>query len=201
MANTSNDTETLWKQFSDYLRNFVRLKISDKKDAEDVLQDIFLRIHKGIGSLEKKERVQSWVFGIARRAIADYYRSKERSREEPFGSEVENSNEINNGPMPNLNDYEGPHDVHEEVLSWLIPMIEELPEKYRIPLQMADVEGKTQQEVADQLDLSLSGAKSRVQRAREKLGEILAKCCEVEFGKEGRAVAYRKLQEERCQDC
>ncbi|MGK7369329.1 MAG: sigma factor-like helix-turn-helix DNA-binding protein, partial [Candidatus Halalkalibacterium sp. M3_1C_030] len=84
---------------------------------------------------------------------------------------------------------------------WLIPMIDELPKKYRIPLKMADVEGKTQQEVADRLDLSLSGAKSRVQRGREKLGDVLAACCEVEFGEEGRAVAYRKREKENCDNC
>jgi RNA polymerase sigma-70 factor (ECF subfamily) len=68
---------------------------------------------------------------------------------------------------------------------------------------MADVEGKTQQEVADYLGLSLSGAKSRVQLARQKLGEVLAACCEVEFGEEGRAVAYRKVKEdgESCENC
>lgn len=172
-----------------------------KKDADDVLQDIFMRIHRGLPNLENSDRVQSWVFGIARRALADYYRKRGRDREEPSGAEV--NPESGEKPVPNLSEFEGDHDVHEEVLSWLIPMIDELPEKYRVPLKMADVDGKTQQEVADRLGLSLSGAKSRVQRGREKLGEVLAACCEVEFGNAGRAVAYRKLErdDEQCTDC
>ncbi|MGD8426297.1 MAG: RNA polymerase sigma factor SigZ [Balneolaceae bacterium] len=193
------NTERLWREFSDHVRAFVRTKISDDAESEDVIQEIFVRIHQGIGKLRKKDRIQSWVFAIARRTIADYYRAKGRDKELPLGSDVESRNV--NEPIPNLNEFEGSHDVHEEVLSWLIPMIDELPEKYGHPLKMADVEGKTQQQVADHLGLSLSGAKSRVQRAREKLGEVLAACCKVEFGKEGRAIAYRKIEQDNCDDC
>ena len=198
MNNKSINTENLWKEFSDHVRNFIRQRVSDESDAEDVLQDIFIRIHNGIGSLKNEERVESWVFSIARHALADYYRSKNKKKTTPSSNELEEPTDDVNF---NINEFEGEHDVHEEVLSWLIPMIDELPKKYRIPLKMADVEGKTQQEVADHLDLSLSGAKSRVQRGRDKLGEVLAACCEVEFGEEGRAVAYRKRERENCDDC
>lgn len=204
MSQKKIDTETLWRQFSDQVRNFIRSRVSSDSEAEDVLQDIFMRIHKGIDDLHHEDRVQSWVFGIARRALVDHYRKKGRDKEEPAGTEIKKKEE-NEDSVLDLNQFEGEHDVHEEVLSWLIPMIDELPEKYGKPLKMADVEGKTQQEVADYLGLSLSGAKSRVQRARQKLGDVLAACCEVEFGEMGRAVAYRKIKdengEEGCEDC
>lgn len=199
MADQTLHTKALWKEFSGHVRAFIRQRVSNDADAEDVLQDIFIRIHQGIDSLRDQDKVQSWVFGIARRALADYYRKKGRDREETSGPAVPGA-ESSDSHEPILNEFDGDHDVHEEVLSWLIPMIEELPEKYRVPLKMADVQGKTQQEVADDLGLSLSGAKSRVQRAREKLGEVLAECCEVEFGEEGRAVAYRKVKEDNCEE-
>lgn len=196
------NTKALWQQFSGHLRSFVRQRISDSTDAEDVIQDIFMRIHQGISKLRNEDKVQSWVFGIARRALADYYREKEKTSAKPDrGVDESNYQAEEDFSMRNLNKFKGEHDVHEEVLSWLIPMIDELPEMYRIPLKMAEVEGKTQQEIADRLDLSLSGAKSRVQRARQKLGEVLAACCEVEFGGEGRAVSYRKIKKEKCDDC
>ncbi|MGM0546942.1 MAG: RNA polymerase sigma factor SigZ [Bacteroidota bacterium] len=203
MTDNQINTETLWRKFSDQVRGFIRSKVSSDDEAEDVLQDIFIRIHKGIDDLRQEDRVQSWVFGIARRALADHYRQKGRDKENPAGTEIKTDGDGN--LTLNLNEFEGEHDVHEEVLSWLIPMIDELPEKYGKPLKMADVEGKTQQEVADYLGLSLSGAKSRVQRARQKLGEVLAACCEVQFGEEGRAVAYHKIRdesgEESCDEC
>jgi RNA polymerase sigma-70 factor (ECF subfamily) len=198
MTGKQLNTETLWQQFSDQVRGFIRSKVSSDEIAEDVLQDIFIRIHQGINDLEHQDRVQSWVFGIARRALADYYRRKGRDKERPAANLEEEDTE---DPTLDLNKFEGEHDVHEEVLSWLIPMIDELPEKYGKPLKMAEVEGKTQQEIAEHFGLSLPGAKSRVQRARVKLGEVLATCCEVEFGEEGRAVAYRKKEKENCDDC
>lgn len=203
MADQPLNTKILWKKFSDHIRAFVRSKVSSDDVAEDIVQDIFIRIHQGLDGLEHEERLQSWVFGIARRAMADYYRKEGRKRIEPsetIGTETESEPEKETD-IDNLTDYEGSHSVHEEVLSWLIPMIDELPEKYRAPLKMADVEGKTQQEVADKLGLSLSGAKSRVQRGRKKLGRVLADCCEIEFGSEGRAVAYRKREEDQCSEC
>ena len=194
MTDQMLNTERIWRKFSEQLRGFVRSKVSNDKIAEDVLQDIFMRIHKGIGDFRHEGRLQSWVFGIARRAIADHYRKRERNREQPAGTDV--STEEGEKADLNLNQYDGEHDVHEEVLSWLIPMIDELPDKYGKPLRMADVEGKKQKEVAEHLGLSLSGAKSRIQRARQKLGKVLAACCEVQFGQEGRAVAYRKIRDD-----
>jgi RNA polymerase sigma-70 factor (ECF subfamily) len=193
-------TKELWQKFSHSLRGFVRSRVPTGQDAEDVLQDIFMRIHQGTGQIRNRDRVQSWIYGIARRAIADFYRKRVHTNlEELAGTDPELGEEDTN--FHNMGDYEGVHDVHEEVLSWLRPMIDELPEKYRMPLWMADIKGKTQQEVADHLGLSLSGAKSRVQRARQLLGEVLAACCEVEFGGEGRAVAFTRLNEDNCESC
>ena len=199
MSEKSLDTELLWEQFSGQVRGYIRSKVSNDDEAEGILQDIFIRIHKGLDKLRHEDRVHSWVFGIARRALADHYRKKGRDRETPAGTEIRTN--TNEDPQLDLNDFDGDHGVHEEVLSWLIPMIDELPEKYAKPLKMADVEGQTQQEVADYLGLSLSGVKSRVQRARQKLGEVLAECCEVQFGREGKAVAYRKRKDEQNGSC
>jgi len=55
-------------------------------------------------------------------------------------------------------------------------MIEQLPEKYRVAIRLSEVEG-AQQDVADRLGLSLSGAKSRIQRGRLLLKGVLVQCC------------------------
>lgn len=202
MTDQPINTASLWREFSARIRAFIRFRVSNEKDADDIVQDIFIRIHEGIDKLRHEDKVQSWVFVITRRALADYYRKQGRDKEKPAGEDIGTRSSIED-PVLDINEFEGAHDVHEEVLSWLIPMIDELPDKYGIPLKMADVEGKAQQEVADQLGLSLPGAKSRIQRARKKLGRVLAACCEVEFGEEGRAVAYRKIEKESdsCEDC
>ena len=186
---TSPVTAEVWTRFRDGLHRFLRSRLPSEADAEDVLQDVFVRIHEGAGRVEHPDRLQAWVFGIARRAVADFYRARERrpdtAPEEVVGEPVAEPEDAN------LTAYRGEHDVHDEVLSWLVPMTEALPEKYREAVRLADVEGLPLREVADRLGLSLSGAKSRVQRGRAMLGEVLRACCEVEFGPDGRAVEYR----------
>ncbi len=97
-------------------------------------------------------------------------------------------------------DFDGDHSVHEEVLSWLLPMAHLLPPKYAEPLIRADFQGQSQQQVADALGLSLSGAKSRIQRARVMLGEILRACCDVNFGPDGCADSFER-RHPRCETC
>lgn len=187
-----------WRPFVDGLRRFIAGKVP-AADADDVLQETLLRLHEAADSLRDADRAEAWVFSIARRTIADYYRQKERRPVEETAGAADDVIEEAPSETDNLSAYDGAHDVHEEVLSWLRPMAEELPKMYRRPLIMADFEGHTQQEVADEIGLSLSGAKSRVQRARVKLRERLQRCCEVEFGPEGRAVAFRRR--EPCDEC
>ncbi len=187
--------ETLWLRFRRDLMGFLVRRLPSKADAKDALQEVFLRIHAGASRLNEVENVEAWLYTIARRTVADHYRARgRRVTADPVLIDAANDvASVETAPPDNLSPYFGPHDVHEEVLSWLRPMIDELPEKYGRPLRMADVEGKTQQEVADALGLSLSGAKSRVQRARALLGDLLQRCCAVEFGEEGRAVSFQRL--------
>lgn len=193
-ATPTNSDTAVWRPFVDGLRSFIMSRVPSA-DAEDVLQDTLIRLHENASSLRDADRAEAWVFSIARRAIADYFRQEERRPVDPSVDEPM----VETDPSPeNLAPYEGDHDPHEEVLSWLRPMAEELPEMYRRPLIMADFEGHTQQAVADEIGLSLSGAKSRVQRARTKLRDILTRCCEIEFGPEGRAVAFRRRETDPC---
>jgi RNA polymerase sigma-70 factor (ECF subfamily) len=187
-----------WRPFVDGLRRFIAGRVP-AADAEDVLQDTLLRLHEAADSLRDADRAEAWVFSIARRTIADYYRARERRPVDGTAGTAADVTAEGSAAEALLAAYEGGHGVHEEVLSWLRPMAEDLPEMYRRPLLMADFEGHTQQEVADALGLSLSGAKSRVQRARTKLGERLRRCCEVEFGPDGRALDFRRR--EACATC
>lgn len=192
-SNVDRKDASVWRPFIGGLRSFIAGRVPEA-DAEDVLQNTLIRLHESVSSLRDEGRVEAWVFTIARRTIADYYR---REEQRPVDGPAGTAEDVVDGEGmfgENLAEYKGEHDVHEEVLSWLRPMAEELPDMYRRPLVMADFEGHTQREVADKLGLSLSGAKSRVQRARDKLGTILRRCCDVEFAPDGRAVAFYRQE-------
>ena len=126
-------------------------------------------------------------YQIARNGIVDYYRAR-RPTSEPSESLPQ---AVDSGEDSCEND------VECELMASLSGMVSELPEKYRQVLTLTTYEGLTQQEVAQRLGISLSGAKSRVQRARRKLRDSLLTCCHFEFDRYGAVLEYR----ERCCCC
>src|SRR5688572_22870704 len=69
-------TERVWHDLHERLLRFIRARVADEASAEDILQEVFLKIHARIGSLRDEERLESWVFQIVRHAIADYHRAQ-----------------------------------------------------------------------------------------------------------------------------
>jgi RNA polymerase sigma-70 factor (ECF subfamily) len=192
-STSAPDPSLHWRPFVEGLRRFVAGRVP-AQDAEDVAQEVMMRLHQGAASLRDAERAESWVYGIARRAIADHYRARGTTPAAGGADPAESLADPQAAPDRGFGRFAGGHSVHEEVLSWLRPMAEELPEIYREPLLMADFEGLPQREVAQRLGLTLSGAKSRVQRGRALLGEHLARCCEVELDAEGRVADFRRRE-------
>lgn len=185
----SSETDRTWRPFLAGVRAFVARRVP-VQDADDVAQDVLLRLHQQTGALRDGERAAAWVYGIARRTVADYYRARRPLAE--LGEDDQNPVAITEPENPGFASFPGRHSVHEEVLSWLRPMVDELPAGYREALLLADFEGRPQKEVATALGLSLSGAKSRIQRARALLGENLHRCCTVELGADGRVVDFER---------
>ena len=163
---------SIWEQLSEDLRAFIRRRVPDDATADDLLQDVFVRIHERLDQLGEDERVAAWVYRIARNRIADHYRQQRPS-----------------APLPELAAEEPePSDVplrNQLVGAWLAAMIEQLPDTYRDAVRMVELEGLSQVEVARRLGLSVSGAKSRVQRGRAELRRILDRCCHVELDRRG----------------
>ena len=91
-------------------------------------------------------------------------------------------------------------EVRKEVASWIVPFIEKLPEKYRQAVLMSEVQGLPQKEIAEELGISLSGAKSRIQRGRAMVKDILLDCCHLEFDRTGRIIDYSE-RVECCSNC
>lgn len=177
-----------WEEFTASLRNFIARRVSNQTDAEDLTQDVLLKIHCHAHQLNEAEKLHAWIYQIARRTIIDYYRNRK--------TEVEISETLNDLAAEEVrNEF-----AEAEVLSWLAPMIADLPEKYGEALQMTDVQGITQNELAQKLNISVSGAKSRVQRGREKLKEIIVQCCHIEFNRSGQ-VSEWKPKNDKCNYC
>lgn len=185
---TTLSIDHIWDEFTAQLRRFIAGRVRGEADVDDILQEVFIKIHRGLERLEDPAKLHAWVYQIARNAIIDHYRQGEQNVEAP-------------SELPDRIAEEGDSEGAEaEVATWLRPMAEDLPEKYREALLLTDIEGLTQKELAERLDISLSGAKSRVQRAREKLKDLLLECCHLEIDRRGRVVDWESRQED-CRYC
>jgi RNA polymerase sigma-70 factor (ECF subfamily) len=171
-------TDELWTAFGGPLKRFIAKRVRDEHDAEDLLQEVFLRAHVSGQDVKDPGRVRPWLYRVAANAVADYYRER-RSADLPLM--VDGLTE----------DTPGSDNANGDVARCLGPMIDELPEGYRRALILADLEGRPQREVAEELGLSLSGAKSRIQRARRKLKVTLLSCCRFDLDRLGNVLDWQ----------
>lgn len=156
-------TEAVWSHLKTDLWRFIRRRVQDDHTADDLLQEVFVRIHSRLDTLESTENLVAWVYRIARNLVNDHHRARRPS----------DACQLDSIPA---ND-EASESFDRKAAGWLDQMIEQLPEKYRLAVRLSDVEGLSQEEVAKRIGLSLSGAKSRVQRGRVLLKGVLDQCC------------------------
>lgn len=178
-------TENIWQEYHEKLRSFICGRVSHEM-ADDILQEVFIKIHSKIDSLKESAKFESWLYQITRNTIIDYYRSKKPDQALP---------EWIAQPVPDDEEV-----IRKELSVCLDPMIKELPNKYKEAVRLSEIERKTQREVAELEGISLSGAKSRVQRGRSLLKTILHQCCEFEVNQKNQIVDYQK-RSKNCKYC
>lgn len=178
-------TERAWTALHEPLLAFFRSRVRNEATAEDLLQEVFLRIHTHAETLRAEKKLESWIYQIARHCLIDYYR-----RQKPVIPLEEIDHETLLEELPE-------EDIQAELAPSVAAMVQSLPEPYREALILTEYHGLSQRELATRLGLSFSGAKSRVQRAREKLKQLLLECCHFEFDRLGRIIDYQS----RCGCC
>lgn len=180
--------EDIWTQFATRLRYFIRGRVADDASAEDILQNVFVKVQQRLGTLRGAEKIEAWIHQIARNAIVDHFRSQRPTDELPDDLAQ---------PFENLTD----EAEKAALLAAFRRMITELPEPYREAIQLSELEGLTLQHLATRLGISLSGAKSRVQRGRAMLKDMLLECCRFEFDRRGGIVECEPREKAGCVEC
>ena len=183
-AVTAPVAEAVWDELHDRLQRFIARRVGSPQDAEDIFQEVMLRIHRHSGDLEHADRVASWVYRIATNSIADHYRRPAR-RELASGQAMDVAEPATAWAEPES------AELRAELADCLAPLTARLPVLYREALEVTDFQGITQAEAAGRLGLSVSGMKARVQRGRKQLKDLLLDCCEVELDRRRGVTAYR----------
>ena len=179
----STSVEGAWQDFGSELRGFIRARVRDHAAAEDILQDTFLKLQKHLPSVRSSERLGPWLFQVARRAVADHYRHARPGE-----------------PLPEDLTAERPADGPDLSRS-VRQMVESLSPRYREALLLTEWEGVSQAEVARRLGVGVSAVKSRVQRGRAQLRELLLACCRFEFDRRGNIMAAERKVPCDCDEC
>lgn len=135
------------------LKRFIWRRVKNQADAEDIVQDVFVKAQLKGTQLKEDQKFSAWMYQITRNSIIDYYRQKKKVMEDiMLQNESEDYNQFN-----------------DCVIQCLQQLMFELPSPYREALVMTEIEQHSQKEMAGKLNLSYSGLKSRVQRGRQML--------------------------------
>lgn len=188
----SRTSEDVWREFGSQLRAFVHRRVTDPQRADDVLGEIVLRIHRGLDRVEDDEHLTRWVYRITRNAIIDEYRRAEReqARERALPDDAaELAGETGSEDDPS---------VLQELAACMRPLLEGLQPEQRRALELTDLDGLTQVDAAGREGVSVSGMKSRVQRGRRRLAELLGQCCELTLDAQGTPMDYARPTGCRC---
>lgn len=160
---------TAWHQHEAGLRGWLRRRLGNPVDAEDLLQEVFLRAMRQGERFCAIANARAWLYEVARNAAADRLRLARPSVELPenLGAEAEESAAV------------------DSLAACLPRVLSELSAEDREAITVCDLEGETQEDYARRKGLSLSAAKSRVQRARKRLREQLTQACQVRLDESG----------------
>lgn len=172
----NNEIVLIWNDLNKALINFINQKVKNLEVSRDISQDVFVKVFSKINTLKDKDKIIPWIYQITRNEINTYFRKQE------YGHEIKIEDKL---------------EILEENLTFefskcIQPMINSLPLKFQKAIKMTEIEGLSQKELAKSLNISYSGAKSRVQRGRELLKSLLLQCCSVSTDKYGNITEYKK---------
>ncbi|GAB6151508.1 RNA polymerase sigma factor SigZ [Desulfosporosinus burensis] len=178
----------VWEEFSLPLKRFIKKRVVNEHDAEDIFQEIYLKIHKNIGSVLDEDKIHAWIYRVARNTMTDYYRRNHNKFEVTDLTE-----DLESSKDEELS-------TNTEIAACLKVMVDSLPETYKQAILLTEFQNMTQKELSEKLGISISGAKSRVQRGRKLLKEMLLGCCQLEVDRRGNIIDYKHKNSE-CDYC
>ncbi|MFA6767490.1 MAG: RNA polymerase sigma factor SigZ [Parabacteroides sp.] len=173
----ATEIQDIWNEFYNELKSYVTKIIHNEMDTDDIMQEVFVKVIHNIDKIKKSTNLQQYLYAIVRNTLFDYQRKYSQSSDCYIPETLENE------------EYQSLNPIISDRLKTFIDM---LPEKYREALIYSEIRGLSQKALAAKLNISYSGAKSRVQRGREKLKEQLLACCAFEHDKYGNIMDVEK---------
>ncbi len=172
-----------WAALVEEVRRYVRRRVDAPDVVDDLVQEVFVRVHDRAEQLREGDKLAAWIGRIAAHVVVDHYRRS--GRQVPLEDEPVQVPDEDAGPDM------GP------LLAWVATSVNNLEPAYRDVLRLTELQGMTQRQAAQVLGLSLTAVKSRVRRGRAKVEQAVHECCHVELDARGGVVDYAPRN--RCQ--
>lgn len=166
-----------YEELGDKVYAYVLKKVQQEEIAQDIVQEVFLSVHRQNEKILTLKNPKAWVFSIAKNKVIDFYRTRKRHQSVEELPELAQQSMDRREAIKLL-----AHDIQA--------MVNQLPKPYREVITLTELEGMNYTDVAEKLDISLSAVKSRVLRGRHKMKELLFDCCHFEFDRNGGVVDF-----------
>ena len=167
---------SIYQQFGGQLQNIVCKKVGHHDGCHDIMQEVYLKILLNINKVEHADNMAAYLVTLTNNAVIDHFRKAKPVAHSEIVDNINTDTDILKDQSLQLAD------------CCLRPMIELLPDIYREALIVTELEGMKLKDYAEKVGISLSNAKVRAQRGKEKLKEIIMKCCGYEFDKYGNII-------------
>ncbi len=177
--------EEVWSEYRLRIKAFLHSKVSNPADADDLLQEISIKVFNGLSSIEDTSKVQPWLFQTAHRTIVDFYRKSARA------------GNINADDLWYVED--DPETLHE-LERCVEPFINALPPEAAKMLMTIDIDGVSQKDYAEAQGLAYSTLKSRLQKGRSDLRALFENCCDMSVDARGNIADYQS-KSAGCEKC
>ena len=180
------DLDQIWSDYGQALRGFLRARVSDPDDVEDLLQEIMIRTHRNLAGLREDTKLRAWIYQIARNVVIDHYRKAGK------GADLQADDLWYHDPDPAT--------ARDDLAACIAPMVRALPPEYAEVLTAVDLEGQAQKDYAAARGMPYSTLKSQVQSARKQLRGLFENCCRFSFDTRGGVSDYER-KSDGCAKC
>jgi RNA polymerase sigma-70 factor (ECF subfamily) len=167
--------EMLVDRYQRRLLNFVYRTIGDRERAEDLVQEVFIRVHRHLHRFDQSKKFSTWIYTIASNLAKNELRNRSRNPLVLFQA-IRKDDDVEQRPLQFEDRHSRPDDLFRkrhlrELVEWTVA---QLPEHHRIVFVLRELEGKTYEEIAEITDCNLGTVKSRLNRARARFAQIVA---------------------------
>ncbi len=174
LAGTERGFDVLVERYQRRLLNFVYRTIGDRERAEDLVQEVFIRVHRHLHRFDQTKKFSTWIYTIASNLAKNELRNRSRSPLVLFQT-IRKNWEADHRPLQFEDKKRRPDDLFRkrQLQELVAESVAQLPEHHRVVFVLRELEGKTYEEIAQITHCNLGTVKSRLNRARNRFAQII----------------------------